>query len=119
MEVNADQLLENAIRDGIRKGVTEKFGSHYDNPLDALIKASLEKHCGTLRAMLEEAIGSCVADKSFREEIQSAMRAVLARTLVQRFGGELEKQVNALKSDPTTRARIILAIEEIVRSRAS
>jgi len=32
------------------------------------------------------------------------------------LGGELEKQVNVLKSDPATRARITLAIEEIVKS---
>jgi hypothetical protein len=39
--------------------------------------------------------------------------------LVQRFGGELEKQVNALKSDPTTRARITIAIEEIVKQKTA
>jgi hypothetical protein len=42
---------------------------------------------------------------------------MLAKVLIQRFGGEMEKQVNVLKSDPTTRARITLAIEEIVKQK--
>lgn len=47
----------------------------------------------------------------------TAVRTTLAKTLVQKFGRELEKQVNALKSDPTTRARITIVIEEIVASK--
>lgn len=46
------------------------------------------------------------------------MNHSLAKTLVQRFGGEIEKQVNVFKSDPTTRARITLAIEDIVKQGA-
>ena len=67
--------------------------------------------------LLSDAVKSCVGDEAFREEIKSSTRKVLAKTLVARFGGEIEKQVNALKSDPTTRARIVLAIEEIVQSK--
>jgi hypothetical protein len=68
--------------------------------------------------MLEQAVASCVGDPEFVESIRVAVRQSLAKTLVQRFGGELEKQVNALKSDPITRARITLALEEIVKERS-
>lgn len=118
MDISADKLLEEAIRDGIRKGIADKFGG-YHSPLDDLMKFAIEKHQVAFRTMLEDAIGSCVNDELFRAEVAAATRTSLAKTLVQRFGGELEKQVNALKSDPSTRARITLAIDEIVKSRAS
>lgn len=114
--LEADELLENAIRDGIRKGVMDKFTSSYHNPLDKIIQSAVETHSGTFRSMLEDAIGSIVGEESFREEIANSVRSKLAKVLVQRFGGELEKQVNVLKSDPTTRARITVAIEDIVKS---
>lgn len=115
MEVDADELLVNAIRDGIRAGVKSKFDG-YHSPIGDLIAGALKKHDAEFRGMLEDAIGSAIGDESFREEIASSVRSKLAKTLVQRFGGEMEKQVNILKSDPTTRARITIAIEEIVKS---
>lgn len=115
MNLDSDKLLENAIRDGIRDGIKSKFDS-YNSPLQKLLESSLEKHNASFRSMLEDAIGSCVNDAAFREDIAVAVRLTLAKTLIQRFGGEMEKQVNALKSDPTTRARITLAIEEIVKT---
>lgn len=114
MEIDADKLFENAIRDALREGIKSKF-TGYNSPFDDLLKSAILSHESAFRSLLNGAIGSCVCDNEFREEIRGAVRTVLAKTLVQRFGGEIEKQVNALKSDPTTRARITLAIEEIVQ----
>src|SRR6185436_4906278 len=114
--MDVDNEIFNAVRDGIREGVKAKLSSGYGSPLDSLVKAALEKHSDLFRGMLESAIASCVGDPTFRDEIAAATRVVIAKTLIQKFGGEMEKQVNALKSDPTTRARITIAIEEIVKS---
>lgn len=115
VEIDTDKLFSNAIRDAITAGVKSQM-TGYNSPLDKLVKDSIEKHHAEFRALLEDAIGSCIKDDVFRENIAEATRHTLAKLLVQRFGGELEKQVNVLKSDPTTRARIVLAIEEIVKS---
>jgi hypothetical protein len=119
MNIDGDQLLENALRNGVRESVKKCFESSYNSPLEPLIKTALGKYNDKLRAMLEDGIASCIDDKAFRDNIAAAVRHSLAKTLIQRFGGEMEKQVNVLKSDPTTRARITLAIEEIVKSKAS
>lgn len=116
MELDGDKLLENALRDGVRESIKARLSQSYNNPLDKIISESLSKQSGEFREMLEKSIASCVNDRLFREEIASAVRHSLAKTLIQRFGGEMEKQVNVLKSDPTTRARITLAIEEIVKT---
>ena len=115
MELDPDKALKHAIMDGIREGVKSKL-TGYQSPLDGLIKSALEAHSTEFRVMLERSIESCVNDPAFRDEISSSVRSQLAKTLIQRFGGEMEKQVNVLKSDPTTRARITLAIEEIVKT---
>ena len=117
MDIDTDKLFEVAIRDAIRDGIKAKF-SGYNSPLDDLLKRAVEKHNAEFRMLLEDAIASCVSNPEFREQIAQATRHSLAKLLVQRFGGELEKQVNVLKSDPTTRARIVLAIEDIVRVQA-
>jgi hypothetical protein len=117
VEIDTDKLFENAIRDAIREGVKAKL-SGYNSPLEKLMTDAVAKHSDKFRQLLEESIGECVLDEEFRKQIKQAVTHSLAKTLVQRFGGEIEKQVNVLKSDPTTRARITLAIEEIVKQGA-
>ena len=117
MEIDIDKVLEHSIRDGIRAGIEKNF-TGYNSPLDALVKSAIESHAPKFRAMLEDSISTCVLNEDFRHEIRAAVHRHLAKTLIQRFGGEIEKQVNVLKSDPTTRARITLAIEEIVKASA-
>ena len=119
MEIEVEKLIENALRDGIREGIKAMATRTYENPITKLIDGAIAKNSAGFQVLLGECIGSCIADQKFRDEIATAVRHQLAKTLVQRFGGELEKQVNVLKSDPTTRARITLAIEEIVKAKTT
>ncbi len=118
MEVDPEKLLMNAMQDGMREAVKSKLTTSYNNPLDAMMTTVITSHNAEFRAVLDDGIKSCMADADFVAELKASVRHIIAKTLVQKFGGELEKQVNALKSDPTTRARITLAIEEIVSSKA-
>lgn len=118
MTIDGDKLLLEAIRDGFRESLKTKLGG-YNSPFEKLVGDVITAHSGEFRSLLEGAIASCMRDAVFAEDVRSSVRSILARQLVQKFGGELEKQVNVLKSDPTTRARITLAIEEIVKQKAS
>jgi hypothetical protein len=116
MEVDAEKLLLQAIKDGLREGIKSKLTNSYNNPFDGVINGVLQRHSGEVNDLLSEALQAAIGDPVFKEEIRAATRSVLAKTLVARFGGELEKQINALKSNPATRARITVAIDEIVKS---
>jgi hypothetical protein len=116
MSLDTHQILENALRDGLLAAVKSMATSNYNNPFAKLMEAAIVSQQGELRKLLDESIASCIGDAEFRSNVASAVRASLAKTLVARFGGEMEKQVNVLKSDPSTRARITLAIDEIVKS---
>lgn len=117
--VDTDKLLLDAIRDGIREGMRQQLTRGYQNPLDALITKAIEAHGAAIRSILDDALKAATGDEEFRQQVAQQVRHKLAQVLVARFGGELEKQVNVLKSDPATRARITLAIEEIVKERAA
>lgn len=119
MEIDAEKMIYGALSEAIREGVKAKITSSYNSPLQAMVEASIIKHSVEFRELLESSIATCIKDTQFREDIAQAVRHSLAKTLIQRFGGEMEKQVNVLKSDPTTRARITLAIEEIVKQQSA
>jgi hypothetical protein len=115
MEIDSDKLLADTLRDGLREGLKTQLTRSYQNPLDDLLKGAMAKHGPAMQSLLADAIRACLDDPLFRGAVFEQVRAAVAKQLVQKFGGELERTVNQLKSDPTTRARIVLAIEEIVR----
>ncbi len=109
-----EKNILSAVREGLQKAVTEKL-TGYNSPLDAVLKGVIDSHCAEIRGLLVSAVSEAVKDVEFCQQIRDAMRSKMAKVLIEKFGGELEKQVNQLKSDPATRARITLAIEEIVK----
>jgi hypothetical protein len=109
--------LMQAVKAGLQLAVRDRLANQYNSPLEKVLVGIVEAEKEGLRELLFGSIRSALADPSFREQIAGAVRHKLAKVLVERFGGELEKQVNLLKSDPATRARITLAIEEIVRAK--
>ncbi len=108
--------FDKIVKDGIRQGISDKLKSSYSNPLDKLIENAIKVEEIQLKKLLIDSINNIVSEADFRKEIYDALRKNLAKILIQRFGGELEKQVNVLKSDPATRAKITLVIEEAVSS---
>lgn len=117
MNIDIEKLLETAVRDGFVQAVTDKSMAHYDNPFKKLLELSIQDQNESLRALVGESVQKCVSDPAFRAEVATGIRSMMVNTLVARFGGELQKTVNSLKSDPTTRARITLAIEEIIKQK--
>ncbi len=117
MQIDPEKLFLDAIREGVRDGIKSKFSSSYQNPLDGMVTAAIEKHKPEIISLIAESIGSLLGNTDFRDSIKSQVASQMSKQLVQKFGGELEEQVNALKSDPATRARITLAIDSIVTNK--
>lgn len=105
--------IDKAIMDGIRQGVVDRLKSSYGN--DALAKAvndSLERNRKHLENMIDDAISQMIK-QDFRDQMIVEMRDIVAKRLVAKFGGEVEKQINELRANPATRAKIMTAITEI------
>lgn len=116
-KLSLDEMVNRAIEQGVIKGVSEKLGG-YGSPLEKMICEVLDKRRNDIKKLVDDGISLALAQENFQETIHSSIRKKLGDILVQRFGGELEKQVNALKSDPSTRARITVAIDDIIKTTA-
>ncbi len=86
----------------------------YSSPLNKLIEAQVKHREGELRSLIDAAIMNCM-QLDIREQMEHALSHKLARLLVSKMEGELEKKVNDLRSSPETRARIVLAIDNAIR----
>lgn len=113
MNIDADKILFQAIQDGLREGITKKL-SDYNSPINKLLEECIKENSPQLRELMNKGLAAALENGDFQTKVIDAMSHKLGTLLISRFGGEVEKQVNALKSDPTTRARITLAIDEII-----
>ena len=66
--------------------------------------------------ILDKEVSQLIGGDGFRDLIKTELNKNLAKILIQKMGGELEKQVNTLKQNPQTRAKITLAISDIIES---
>jgi len=109
MEKQILAQVEKAMGEAITK---ELVG--YNKPLSKLTERVIEKNSEELFGLINDEFCNLLNGDGFKDALREALREKLAKTLITRMGGELEKQVNELKQNPQTRAKITLAISQIV-----
>ena len=86
----------------------------YNKPLSRLCNQVIERHSTEITSLLDKEITSLISSDDFRCELRDALRSKVAKLMVSTIGGELEKRVNDLKSNPVMRAKITLALNQMV-----
>jgi hypothetical protein len=111
LEKQIVEQVRTGLGDAIRQRITQGY---HDNPLNKLIDSVVTDRLPRIRAIIEEAIDSSLVE-DFRKEIKDACAHKLARVLVSKMEGEIEKRANELRTSPELRARITLAIEHAIK----
>ncbi|HHZ69921.1 MAG TPA: hypothetical protein EYN54_06495 [Methylococcaceae bacterium] len=109
------QELIEQCKQTIDKALHEALTS-YSSPLVSAVKDALFDESEKLKQISQAAVSDLLNSEEFALIMKEEMKRKLARVLITQFGGELEKSVNKLKSDPTTRAKITLAIDSVVNN---
>lgn len=112
--MDIQEQIEKNVGEAIKKSLDSYLGG-YQSPLNPIIAQVVKKHKPKLVEAVSSALDSLTSSESFKKELIEALNAKLARTIISKMDGELEKRLNDLRANPTTRARITLAIEKIVK----
>lgn len=114
--MNEDKFLK-AAEHAIYESITKMLASDYRSPIVDIVKETAEKHKDKLSELVESAFLGAIESDQLKQSVNQAMSDKLARNLVSGLGGEIERRVNELKADPVTRAKITLALTEIVSNK--
>jgi hypothetical protein len=109
--------LEQQIIDQLKKCIPDAISSElvgYNKPLSKLTSDVIASNQDELFSLINTEFSNLIGGPEFREVLKIELNNKLAKILIQRMGGELEKQVNNLKQNPETRAKITLAISQII-----
>lgn len=113
MQSIEDQIAQH-IGEAVKKA-TDAYLTGYNSPLNPIINAALSRQSAAIASTLDAALDSLTKSDEFKAQLIEALNAKLARTIISKMDGELEKRMNDLRANPATRARITLAIENIVK----
>ena len=109
MEQTVIKVAKAAIYDAIGK---ELVG--WNKPLSNFTNAVMLEHETEFKGLINNGVSELLNSTDFKIALKSALHEKLAKLLINKMGGELEKKVNELKQDPTTRAKITLALNKIM-----
>jgi hypothetical protein len=111
LENTVFDIVKNAIGEHLNKQLVESYRS----PLDPFLNAAIARNAPAITALYENAVAEAIGKADLRPALVEAFNHKLARLLVSRFEGEIEKRANEMRSDPTFRAKVTLAIEAAVK----
>lgn len=112
--MNLEDQIIGTVHSSIAEAIKTKL-SGYNTPLDNLIKQSIEKNAESISSMLNDAVAGCLIG-DFRAALQDACAKKLAKVIISKAEGEIEKQANELRSSPEFRAKLTIAITDTIKS---
>jgi len=110
LEKDILKTAQEAIKGSLIENLTK-----YHGPLQKLCEQVIEDNKGSLYELINTEFSTLLNSDDFQNSLKCALNTKLAKVLVSKMGGELEKRVNQLKANPVTRAKITLAIEKCLK----
>ena len=97
----------------INKSIIDTL-SAYNSPLKDAVNDSIKEHQETIKNIAAEAVADLVDSEDFKCIIKEEIKKKLARVFISSIGGSIEKTVNTIKQDPTSKAKMTIAIDAVM-----
>lgn len=109
-----EKQIADAAREAVSKAISERL-SGYQSPLHSIIDRVMSKKAADLEELISSAATTAFSAVEFKAELNAAFTHKLARVLVSKFEGEVEKRAVELRANPVMRAKITIAIENAIK----
>lgn len=103
------QVAQTSIAAAIKESLT-----NYQSPLVALTRSVVNDHTTELRSMISDAFVQVIRTDDFKKSIVDAFSHKVARSVISNNDGLFDKVSNELKQDATFKAKMALAVANVV-----
>ena len=106
-EISVEEVIYTALK--------EKIGSAINyQETHAMIGNVIEQRRPEFESLMNRCLDKVFADKKFQDIIVDEFRHKVAKNLVGKLEGAIEKNVNKFRQDPVMNSKMIIAIEKII-----
>jgi len=111
-------IKENEIKEVVINALKEKIAVRYTyEVVDNIVRDVMNEEAS--RTKLEKFVRSTLSflqdDKQFEKAVKEEFQHKVAKAMVGKLEGTVEKAVDTLRQNPTLRAEMIIAIEKIIK----
>lgn len=111
--MNLEQDILQQVQTAMKKAIQENLVA-YNSPLRKLTDRVVEENSDEIHEVMNTAFKSVIRTGEFKATVLQEFEHKVAKLLVSQLSGQVEKAVHALKQDPKMKAKMILAIEDII-----
>lgn len=115
-EIISKKTILKIAQEAVHAKVAEHLGSSYNSPLNSILSEVITEHRDELKKIFDIALREAFEHEHFKNAVHDAFNHKLAKVMVSKLEGSVEKAVDAMRQDQTLRAKMILAIEEIINA---
>lgn len=115
MKTTLEQEILSVVQSSLAAGIAKTLESSYGNPIGKLAENAVASRQTEIQELFTGAIDQALS-ADFMPALKTACAHKLAKILVSKMEGEIEKKANDLRSNPETRAKITLAISKCIES---
>jgi len=111
--ISLEMNILSAVQSSMDKTIREAL-SGYNSPLTALVKSVVDSHSTELRKTISDSFEEVIRTEDFKRSIVSAFSHKVARSIISNNDGLYDKVSNELKQDATFKAKMALAVANVV-----
>jgi len=111
--VTLEQDILSATQNSIQVAIKESL-TKYDSPLVKLVTAVVNEHSQQLKEIISESFDDVIQMDEFKTAIRDGFSHKVARTIISNNDGLFEKVSNELKQDSVFKAKMSLAVANVV-----
>jgi len=109
LENKVNQAIEESIHEALRERL-----KGYSSPLQPIIDKVVEEKFEAIESTLNKAFSKTLEASSFQKLILEEFHRKVAKLLISKLEGSVEKAVNDIRQSPSLRAKLILAVENFI-----
>ena len=109
-----DKEILSVVQSAVTTSIRDTLVNKYDSPLIKLVKQVVEDHNTELKKLINDSFEQVIRTDEFKESIVSAFSHKVARTIISNNDGLFDKVSNELKQDAVFKAKISIAVSNIV-----
>lgn len=109
LEKEVLRVAQEAVSTSIKEAL-----SKYDSPLIKLVKQVVDENSTELKGLISSSFQTVIRTDEFKQSILSAFSHKVARSIISNNDGLFDKVSNELKQDSVFKAKMALAVSNVV-----
>lgn len=107
------------VKASIADWISKMLVDQYNSPLRQLVSDVFAEQRSNVEKIMQSVLGEVLNSKEFKVTVKEEFQRKIAKNLVGYLEWTVEKAANELKANPIMKAKMILAIENIINENQS